>query len=214
MHKRRQCRSSDLLLLLDPLRQPVNAVVQALAVGSAGGLHMPRVGGDLVHLQAVGDLLGAQSVGKILLVGEDEHNGSSKLGALQHLPQLEASLLHAVHIVTIYNEDNSLCVKEVVPPQSADLVLTADIPDGELNCLAGHGLDVESDRRRGLDDLSHLKLIQDSGLSGVVESKHNNPLLLALLVQELEQLAHASTHFRSPFSVPYRKVKTRQNKKD
>ena len=47
-------------------------------------------------------------------------------------------------VVGVDDEDESLRVLEVVAPQRADLVLTADVPHGEANVLVLDRLDVEA----------------------------------------------------------------------
>jgi hypothetical protein len=81
---------------------------------------------------------------QILLVGEDEKNGIPQLILVQHALQLLASLDDTIAIVGVDNEDDTLGVLEVVPPQRTDLVLTTDIPHGELDVLVLDSLDVET----------------------------------------------------------------------
>lgn len=82
--------------------------------------------------------------GKILLVGKDQENGISKLILVEHALKLLASLDNTIAIVAVDDEDNALGVLEVMPPERSDLVLTTDIPHGELNVLVLDGLDVET----------------------------------------------------------------------
>lgn len=82
--------------------------------------------------------------GKILLVGEDQENGIPQLILVQHALELLPGLNDTVAIVAVDNEDDALGVLEVVSPQRSDLVLTTDIPDGELDVLVLDGLDVEA----------------------------------------------------------------------
>lgn len=82
--------------------------------------------------------------GKILLVGEDQENGVSELVLVEHALEFLSGLDDTVAIVGVDNEDDALGVLEVVPPQRSDLVLTTDIPHGELNVLVLDGLDVEA----------------------------------------------------------------------
>lgn len=110
-----------LLLLADSFSEPVKALIEAVASGGAGGLHVPRVGRDLVHLKTIGDLLGAEGIWQILFVGKDEDDGGAELGRFQHTPQLQTCLLQAVGVVTVDDEDHGLCIEEVVAPQSTDL---------------------------------------------------------------------------------------------
>lgn len=81
---------------------------------------------------------------KILLVGEDEEDGVSELVLVEHALEFLSGLDDTVTIVGIDDEDDSLRVLEVMPPERADLVLTTDIPHGELNVLVLDGLDVET----------------------------------------------------------------------
>jgi hypothetical protein len=85
--------------------------------------------------------------GKILLVGEDKENGVSELVLVEHALEFLSGLDDTVTIVGIDDEDDTLSVLEVMPPEGSDLVLTTDIPHGELNVLVLDGLDVETCRR-------------------------------------------------------------------
>lgn len=69
--------------------------------------------------------------GQILLVGEDQEVGVPELVLVQHALQLLTGLDDTIAIVAVDDEDDTLCVLEVVPPQRSDLVLTTDIPHGE-----------------------------------------------------------------------------------
>jgi hypothetical protein len=82
--------------------------------------------------------------GKILLVGEDKEDGVAELVLVEHALELLTGLNNTVAIVGVDDEDDTLGVLEVVPPQRTDLVLTTDIPHGELNVLVLYGLDVEA----------------------------------------------------------------------
>ena len=62
-------------------------------------------------------------------------------------------------------------------PERPELVLATDVPDGELDVLVLEGLNVEPDRRDGLDELVLLQLEQDRRLPGTVESKRYDPHL-------------------------------------
>lgn len=81
---------------------------------------------------------------QILLVGEDQEESVPELILVQHALQLLPCLNNTVAIVGVDNEDNTLGVLEVMPPQRPDLVLSSDIPYGELNVLVLDSLDVES----------------------------------------------------------------------
>jgi len=87
---------------------------------------------------------------QILLVGEDQQDSIPELVLVQHALQLFAGLDDTISVVAVYNEDNTLCVLEVVTPQRSDLVLSTDIPDGELNVLVFNCLNVEACRAHAL----------------------------------------------------------------
>jgi hypothetical protein len=82
--------------------------------------------------------------GKILLVGEDKEDSVAELVLVKHALELLTGLNNTVAIVGVDDEDDTLSVLEVVPPQRTDLVLTTDIPHGELDVLVLYGLDVEA----------------------------------------------------------------------
>jgi hypothetical protein len=49
-----------------------------------------------------------------------------------------------VPIIRVYNENKTLCILIVVPPERSDLVLSSDIPHCETYVLVFDGFDVES----------------------------------------------------------------------
>jgi hypothetical protein len=85
-----------------------------------------------------------KTYGQILLVGEDKQNGIPELILVEHALELLAGLDDTVAIVAVNDEDNTLGVLEVMSPEGTDLVLTTDIPHGELNVLVLDSLDVEA----------------------------------------------------------------------
>jgi len=87
---------------------------------------------------------GGKTYGQILLVGKDQQDGISQLILVQHALKFLSGLDDTISIVAVDNEDDTLGVLEVVSPQGTDLVLTTDIPHGELNVLVLNGLDVEA----------------------------------------------------------------------
>jgi hypothetical protein len=88
-----------------------------------------------------------KTYGKILLVGKDQEESISQLVLVEHALQLLTGLDDTVTIVAVDDEDDTLGVLEVMSPERTDLVLTADIPDGELNVLVLDSLDVETCRQ-------------------------------------------------------------------
>jgi hypothetical protein len=81
---------------------------------------------------------------QILFVRKDKEERLAELVFVQHALQLLTSLDYTVAIVAVNDEDDTLGVLEVMSPERSDLILSADIPHGELNVLVLDGLDVEA----------------------------------------------------------------------
>lgn len=79
-----------------------------------------------------------------MLVGENKEESVAEFIFIQHALQLFPSLDNTVPVVAVHNENDTLSVLEVMSPEGTDLVLTTDIPHGELNVLVFDGLDVET----------------------------------------------------------------------
>jgi hypothetical protein len=86
----------------------------------------------------------AETYRQILLVSEDQEESVPQLVLVQHALELLTRLNNTVTIVAVDDEDDTLGVLEVMPPQRTDLVLTTDIPHGELDVLVLDSLDVET----------------------------------------------------------------------
>ena len=97
-----------------------------------------------VQAKLVSDLSGVHGVGQILLVGEDQEKSITELVLVEHALELLTGLDDTVAIVGVDDEDDTLGVLEVMSPERTDLVLSTDIPHGELNVLVLDGLDVET----------------------------------------------------------------------
>jgi hypothetical protein len=97
-----------------------------------------------VQAKLVSDLGGVHGVGQILLVGEDKEKSITELVLVEHALELLTGLDNTVAIVGVDDEDNTLGVLEVMSPERTDLVLSTDIPHGELNVLVLDSLDVEA----------------------------------------------------------------------
>ena len=81
--------------------------------------------------------------GQILLVGEDEEQCITQFIFIQHPLKFLSGLDNTIAIVAVNHKDDTLSVLEVVAPQGSDLILTTDIPHGELDVLVFDSLDVE-----------------------------------------------------------------------
>lgn len=173
--------------------KPLETLVEAISRGGAGGLNVPAAMSQAVKAELVGDFGSVHGVGKILLVGKDQENGVAELVLVEHALKLFAGLNDTVTIVAIDDKDDTLGVLEVVSPEGTDLVLTTDIPDGELNVLVLDGLDVEADGRDSSDNLTKLELVENGGFTGGIETDHENSHLL-LPPQLIEQLGKSETH--------------------
>lgn len=164
--------------LAERVAQPLKTLVKTVTGSSAGRLDVPGALPQAVEAELVGDLSGVHGVGQILLVGEDEEKSVPQLVLVQHALQLLAGLDHTVTIVAVDDEDDALGVLEVMPPQRTDLVLSTDIPHGELDVLVLDGLNVEADGGDGGDDFTELELVQNGGLSCSVQTNHQDTHLL------------------------------------
>lgn len=116
--------------------------MEAQLVGDLGGVH-----GILVQSVIAKEDAANAAYGQILLVGEDQKKSIAKLILVQHALQLFPSLNNTIAIIAVDHEDDTLGVLEVMSPQRSDLVLSSDIPHGELDVLVLNGLDVETTGR-------------------------------------------------------------------
>eukprot|EP00964_Phaeocystis_antarctica_P040780 scaffold23323_cov60-Phaeocystis_antarctica.AAC.2 len=116
---------------LSRAREPVEALVQAVAGGRAGRLDVPVALAERVQAELVGDLSCIHRVGQVLLVGEHQQDGLTQLVLVEHAVQLVARLAHAIAIVRVDHEDDALGVLVVMAPERADLVLAAHICERE-----------------------------------------------------------------------------------
>ena len=64
-----------------------------------------------------------------------------------HFRQFVLSFRDAFPVVGINDKDQALRVLKVMPPQGSDLVLTADIPNGETDVLVFDGFHIETCQR-------------------------------------------------------------------
>jgi len=94
--------------------------------------------------QLIRNLRRIHRIGQILLVRKHQQQRIPQLVLVEHALQLLARLDDAVAVVAVDDEDDALRVLEVVPPQRANLVLPAHVPDGELDVLVLDRLDVEA----------------------------------------------------------------------
>lgn len=79
-----------------------------------------------------------------MLVGENQEKSVTKFILIQHALEFLPGLHDTVAVIAVDDEDYTLSVLEVVSPQRTDLVLTTNVPDGELDVLIFDSLDVET----------------------------------------------------------------------
>ena len=111
--------------------------------------------------------------------------------------ELVTGLIDTANIVGVDDEDKTLGVVEVVPPEGADPVLATDVPHVHVKALVLDSLDVEADGWDGGHVLAELELIEDGRLAGGVETKHKAAGLTVLepLLEDAEEIAHPKCHF-------------------
>jgi len=74
-------------------------------------------------------------------------------------------------------------------------LLTTDVPNGEGDVLVFDGLDVEADGGDGGDDLAEFELVKNGGLTGGVQTDHQDAHLL-LPEESSEEGRYCQTHNR------------------
>jgi len=164
--------------LLEGRCKPLKTFVETITGGGTGGLDKPGTLSETVKTKLVGDLSSVHGIRQILFVGEDKEKGVPEFILIQHTLQLLAGLNYTVTIVAVDDEDDTLGVLEVMSPQRSNLVLSTNIPHGELDVLVLDCLNVEANGGDGCDDFAQLQLIQNCGLSGSVQANHQDAHLL------------------------------------
>lgn len=164
--------------LAERVAQPFKTLIQTVTGCSASRLDVPSTLSETVEAKLVSDFGGVHGVGQILLVGKDKEESVSQLVLVQHSLELLACLDNTIAIIAVNDENDALGILEVMPPEWSDLVLTADVPYGELNVLVLDGFDVEANGGDGCNDFAQLELIQNGRLSGGVQANHQDAHLL------------------------------------
>lgn len=152
-------------LCVERRRQPIETLIETVSSSSASGLDVPLASAERVQAELVGDLRDGHGVRKILLVGEDKNDDVLELLLPKHLVEFLSGLANSLTIVRVDHKDETLGVLEVVAPERANLVLTADIPNSERDLLVLDSLDVEADGGNSSNNLTKLELVEDGGLT-------------------------------------------------
>merc|ERR1719152_770302 len=116
------------LLARKRTRHPVETLVQTVSCGRASRLDEPLAVAHVVQSKFISHLCSCHCVWQILFVCENKQDGVTHLVFVKHLGQFLASILNAVTIVAVNDEDQTLRVLVVVPPERANFVLTTNIP--------------------------------------------------------------------------------------
>mmetsp|Transcript_39255 Transcript_39255/g.100605 ORF Transcript_39255/g.100605 Transcript_39255/m.100605 type:complete len:243 (+) Transcript_39255:282-1010(+) len=167
--------------------------LETLASLGRATLDLPLPVSNLVKSHGLGEFVSLGGKGKILLVGEDKEGHVGELLFLQKLGKLVTSLIKSSLIGSVDHVDECIGPLEVVSPVRPDAPLSTNIPHVEVETVLLHRLDVETLGGHGVRRVLISKLLQDGGLSGIVETEEKDPSLLLLLLDTSEQLE--KTHF-------------------
>lgn len=189
-----RCVELSSLSSRDVVGQPVEAFIETLATSRARGLHVPLASPQRTQTQLLGDLGHGKRLRQILLVGKDEEHGVLELGLAQEGLELVLGVRHAGLIVAVNDKDDALCILVVEAPELANLVLTSDVPYGELEISVFHSFYIESNGGRCLNDFSEFHLVEDCRLTRRIETDHQDSNFLAIAPQASKQPRDAQTH--------------------
>lgn len=132
----------------------LSETVKTKLVGDLGGIHSVL---HPVSLTCRICRLAVPTYRKILFVGKHQQKGITKLVLVQHALQFLTGFDDTISVVGVNNEDDALGVLEIMSPKRSDLVLSTDIPHGELNVLVLNSLDVEACQKvrcQSIEDVS------------------------------------------------------------
>ncbi len=74
-----------------------------------------------VKSELICDLCCIHGIGKILFVGEAQEHGVAELVLVEHAVKLITGLTDTIAIIAIHDEDQTLGVLEVMPPERTNL---------------------------------------------------------------------------------------------
>ena len=178
--------------LVDLSTKPIKTLTKAITSSRTCTLALPRPVRDRVETKTAAQVLWLDRVWKVLFVGIDKKNRITKLIFFKELVQFIASFVDPVDVIRVDDEDQTLCVVVVVSPQRPNTILTANIPDVEVEALVLNRFDIESDRRDCRHMLAKLQLVQDRCLSCSIESQHETPSItvLEIALEHVEEVPH------------------------
>jgi len=166
------------MALADVGAKPLQTLVETISRGCTCGLNEPSSLPEAVETELIGNFSCIHSIGKILLVGEDEEEGVTELILIEHALKLLTGFGYTLAIVGVNHEDNSLSILEVMPPKGTNFILPSDVPDRERDVLVFDSLYVEANCWNCGDNFTELELIEDGRLASSIETDHENSHLL------------------------------------
>lgn len=148
---------------LELVGEPRETVLEPVAGVRVGALH--ELGSCelcLAEIEHVGDLGGVAREGAVLLVGEHEQRDVAVLdvGVCQHRLHLGLGLLEPLRVGAVHHKDDPVRLQKVLLPAVADLLLSAQVPDGHPHAVVLHNLHVEPERRFSVYLLALVQLVQ------------------------------------------------------
>jgi len=179
--------------LSEGAREPLQTLVETISRSSTSGLDVPGTLSQAVETQLVCNLSSVHGVWQILFVGKDQKNGIPELILIQHTLQFLPSLHNTITIIAVDYEDDTLGILEVMSPQRSNLILSTNIPYGELNVLVLNSLNIETDCGNCCNNFTELELVQNGGLSSSIQTNHQDSHLL-LSPELIEELRKCETH--------------------
>eukprot|EP00413_Alexandrium_margalefii_P026231 CAMPEP_0204574040 /NCGR_PEP_ID=MMETSP0661-20131031/40364_1 /ASSEMBLY_ACC=CAM_ASM_000606 /TAXON_ID=109239 /ORGANISM="Alexandrium margalefi, Strain AMGDE01CS-322" /LENGTH=268 /DNA_ID=CAMNT_0051582527 /DNA_START=42 /DNA_END=849 /DNA_ORIENTATION=- len=174
-------------------RQPVQALVEAIAGSCARRLDKPLAVSQVVQPQLLSDLCGSHGVWQVLLVGKHQEYGIAHLVLIQHLRELLPGILNAVTVVAVNHIYQAIGSLVIVTPKGSDLVLSANIPNSEAEVLVLNRLDIEPDGRDGGNHFAQLQFVQNRRLACGVKSDHQDAHV-GLADEALPYLGESEAH--------------------
>merc|ERR1719323_2278066 len=160
------------LLARQGSREPIKAFIQAIPCGRTCRLNVPLTVTQVVQTQLFRHLSCSHGIGQVLLVCEDKQHSVPHLILVQHLCKLFSGVLRPIAVIAVDHIDETIGALVVVAPERADLVLAANVPDGEAQILVLHSLHVETYGWNGGDHLTKLQLVEDRGLPCRIQADH------------------------------------------
>jgi len=182
--------------VLKLIAKPVESLVQTIAGGGTSALGVPSSLAEVVEAQFVSHFGGRHGVWKILFVCENEKNGVPEFVFVEHSHEFLPGLADSVPIVTVDDEDEALCVLEVVPPERSNFVLSADVPHGEADVLVFDCFHIETNSGNSGNDLAQFQFVENGGFTRCVKTDHQDSHFL--LAEEASKNREIASHTEKP----------------